>query len=140
MKNSDLDFKKQHLKKLIFSGFISAMHSHKTLFKTVLSDNSTLDLSVALAYLSEAHNYHVNAETFYLDNIELFGERSEIETLLQHFFVYNDEFLSNARTDHSHQWSDIEFRKFAESFKPAAELLNIKDIDYWVNQALSDEE
>ena len=137
--NKDFEFKhkKEYLSKLILDGFISAMYSHKTLFKTLHSENDTHGLAIALAYLTEAHNYYVNAETLLADNVELFDIRSEFENLFHRFSVYNKELLTNARTDHSHQWSDIEFRNFVESFKSVAELLNIDEDKFWTNKALS---
>ena len=140
--DKDIEFKvkKDHLKQLIFKGFVSAMHSHKTLFKSVLSDDEPKILAIALAHLNESHNYHLNAETFLVDNVELFGERNEFESLFHRFSVYNDELLTNARTNHSHQWSDIEFRNYVESFKPVSYLLNIDEDQFWVNKALSSDE
>lgn len=125
--------KKNFLSKLILDGFVSALYCHETLFK-----NEEQGLNVALAYLTEAHNYYLNAETFMVDNVELFDSRHEFEDLFHRFSVFNNEVLTNIRTNHSHQWSDIEYRAFVKSFKPVADLLNI-DLDrYWVNQALSD--
>ncbi|MBX8942546.1 hypothetical protein RKS58_02445 [Lysinibacillus capsici] len=136
-KNYEFSYKKKYLSTLILDGFISAMHSHKTLFKTLYTENSTHGMAIALAYLTEAHNYYVNAQTLLIDNVELLGERNEFDELFHRFSVYNKEFLTNARTDHSHQWSDIEFRDFVESFKPVAELLNIDEDSFWINKALS---
>lgn len=135
----EFTYKKDHLKSLVYRGFVSAIYSHKTLFKAVLSDSQNQDLTIALAYLNEAHNLHVNAETFVINNVELFGERNEFELLFQRFSVYNDELLTNVRTDHSHQWSDIEFRSYVDAFKPVASLLNIDENQYWINKALSED-
>jgi hypothetical protein len=135
--NFEFVHKKEYLGKLLLEGFISAMHSHKTLFKTLHSEKESHGLTIALAYLTEAHNCYLNAETLLVDNVQLFDIRSEFETLFHRFSVYNDELLTNARTDHSHQWSDIEFRNFVDSFKEVANLLNIDGDEYWVNKALS---
>lgn len=136
-KNSLFTYKKDYLSKLILNGFIAAMHSHKTLFKSISSSKETQGLTIALAYLTESHNYFVNAETLVIDNVELLDMRNEFENMFNRFSVFNDEVLTNARTDHSHQWSDIEFRGFAESFKTVSNLLNIDEDDYWYNKALS---
>lgn len=138
----DKDFyfthKKEYLSKLILDGLISATYAHKTLFKSVYSDEKTHGLTIALAYLTEAHNFYLNAETLFVDNVELFDDRSEFKELFHRFSVFNKEVLTNARTDHSHQWSDIEFREFVNSFKSVAGLLNIDQDEYWINQALSE--
>ena len=132
-----VEHKITYLKKLFLDGFVSAIHSHKELFNSVFNDNDTQKLTIALAYLNESHNYYVNAETLLTDNVELFDARSEFEDFFHCFHVYNKEVLTNIRTDHSHQWSDIEFRTFVESFKTVASLLDIDNEGYWVNLALS---
>lgn len=139
-KNYEFSYKKKHLSLLILDGFQSAMHSHKTLFKTLHSEKHTHGLAIALAYLTEAHSNFVNAQTFWIDNVDVFGEYSEFEDLFHRFSVYNNELLTNARTDHSHQWSDIEFRNFVDSFKYVARMLHIDEDEFWVNKALSDDE
>lgn len=139
-KDFELEHKKEYLSKLVLNGFISAMHSHKELFKSVFKNDDNQKLTVALTYLNEAHTYYVNAETLLADNVEIFDIRSEFEELFHRFSVYNKEVLTNARTDHSHQWSDIEFRAFVESFKVVSDLLNLDEEKYWIDQALSSDE
>lgn len=133
-----IEHKRKYLNKLILKGFISAMHSHKELFKSVFRDDDVQKLSIALAHLNEAQTYFTAAETLLVNNVELFGTRSEFDEFFHRFSVYNNEVLTNARTDHSHQWSDIEFRNFVKSFQTVAELLHIDEDGYWVNQALSE--
>jgi hypothetical protein len=131
--------KKEILGKLFLDGFISAHYSHKTLFESVFSKEHSHKLQVSLAYLNQAHTYFVNAEIYLSENISVFGERDELEDLIHRFSVFNKEVLDNVRTDHSHQWSDIEFRNFVDSFKTAASLLSIDKDSFWVKLALKEE-
>lgn len=135
--NYESSYKKSLLASLVLNGFQSAIYSYKTLFKTLHSDEHTQELSIALAYLTEAHSNFLNAQTLWINNIDAFGEYSKFEELFHRFSVYNDELLTNARTDHSHQWSDMEFRDFVESFTPVAKILNIDEDEFWVSKALS---
>lgn len=131
--------KKRLLGELILDGFIAAYYSHKSLFSSIYSECSSNNMSVALAYLTEAHSYFVNAKIYFLENISVLGERDEIEYLIHRFSVYNKEFMQNARTDHSHQWSDIEFHNFVQAFKPAAALLSIDEDEFWIKRALKED-
>lgn len=141
-----LDNKKFETKKTIFSelvrqGFIFADKSHKTLFQTEIDDDlikKSSDLTCALAYLTEAHSLYCDAEVFLKDNIETLDDRPEFTSLIHRFKVYNREVLNNVRTNHSHQWSDIEFRAFADSFLDAGILLNIDDVHSLVDSAKED--
>lgn len=134
MVNEYYSYKKEHLKRLIFNGFLAAIESHKEIFKKP-DDNSTL----ALAFLNQAHTYYVNAETLLVDNVDLFDVRHEFDELFQRFKVYNDEVLDVIQNTQNHQWSDIEFRSFVNKFKIVADLLDIQNPDYWIDKALSDE-
>lgn len=40
--------------------------------------------------------------------------------LFYQFSVYAHEFLTNVETDHSHQWTDIEFNKLHDIFDSSA--------------------
>lgn len=131
--------KKEFLGKLFLDGFISAHYSHNTLFENIFSENSTQKVPVALAYLTEAHTYFANAEIYLFENSSVLGERAEFDDLIHRFSVFNKELLNNACTDHSHQWTDIEFRNFVNSFKEVTSLLSIDEDGFWVKRALKEE-
>lgn len=132
--------KKDILAELMLNGFISAYEAHSSLFENVLSEvDFQPPLSISLAYLTEAHNAYLVAETYYKDNEEILGERYELSEAINKFKLFNDEFMSNVRTNHSHQWTDIKFREFAKAFRNAANLLSLENADYWINKALADE-
>ncbi|MCY9547308.1 hypothetical protein [Lysinibacillus xylanilyticus] len=138
--DQDYEFKhkkEEYFSKLIFDGFISALNSHKTLFKTLDSKKETHGLTIAFAYLTEAHNYYLNAATLLAVDVELLDIRSEFDRLFYHFSEYNKAVLEDTQATLSHQWSDTKFRDFVNSFKKVANLLNIVGVDFFVNEALS---
>lgn len=101
-----------------FKHFVaSAMHyaikSHETLFK------DECDISVSLAYLNAAISRFSSAEALYYAQFENL-QRGEAEDLFHQFSVYANEFLNNVETDHSHQWTDIEFNKLKDIFDSSA--------------------
>ncbi|EOH80738.1 hypothetical protein [Enterococcus malodoratus] len=136
-----MDNKKIIFSELVRQGFIFANKSHKILFQ-IESDDDLIkklsDLTCALAYLTEAHSLYCDAEVFLKDNIETLDDRPEFTSLIDKFKVYNREFLNNVRTNHSHQWTDIEFRAFADSFRDAGILLNIDGVHSFVDSAKED--
>ncbi|MDN6733897.1 MAG: hypothetical protein L0L58_10360 [Tetragenococcus koreensis] len=131
--------KKEILKSLFISGFFHSVNSHELLFKSIDSENrKTEQLIAATTHLSEAHAIYTQINIFLTENIDILGEREELNENIQLFDVYNKEVLKNIASNHSHQWSDIEFRYFVESFKPVAELLEIPDGVSIVEEALKD--
>ena len=110
MEIENFEQKKQILSNLLIDGFDNANYSHKLLFKSELDDEKEFDkqkdLMCALTYLNQAHASFTNAYT------------------LHQFTEFNTEFLNNVRTNHSHQWSDIEFKRLVDFFEAASGLLN----------------
>ena len=84
------------LKSLITRGMFRAITAHKEIFR----DNP--NISIALAYLNSATSYFASAEALYYSN--------------HCFSVFEKEFLDNVRTNHSYQWTDIEFQRLRDSF------------------------
>lgn len=69
---------------------------------------------IAALYLNKAIALMSAAKSLYASNRELL-ERNEIKDIFDAFRVFEREFLKNISTDHSHQWTDIEFRKFKDA-------------------------
>ena len=89
--------------KLISSAFENVKDSHNLIFSDDSKEN------VALIHLSEAFASMTSADIFCSVN-EL--DNSEFTELFSSFNIYNSEFLSNVENNHSHQWTDIEYRKY----------------------------
>lgn len=134
--------KKDMLSQLVLNGFWAADYAHKTLFKSVFAEEQSITqekLTCSLAYLTEAHSTFLAIKIFVFENENLFGDRYEFQELLHQFTTFNNEVLTNVRTNHSHQWSDIEFRTFVEKFKDVAGLLEIENYQDLVDRALKED-
>ena len=91
-----------------------ALETSKTCNEILFKDsfNKTNEL-VAATYLNKAISLISSVKSIYYSNLaEL--ENNEVEGILFQFDTYSSEFLNNLSTDHSHQWTDIEFEKFKE--------------------------
>lgn len=128
--------KKKHLGQLFFEGFISAHESHELLFTTILDEDRKQEkLAISLAYLSNAYTNFKLANEYILANLDLLEERHEFTDTFEKFQLFNNEFLESAKTNHSHQHTNIYFLAFADAFKYAASLLEIDKDGYWYNLA-----
>ena len=99
----------EEFKRFVASAMRYAINSHETLF------NDKCDISVSLAYLNAAISRFSSAEALYYAQFEAL-QRGEAEDLFHQFSVYANEFLNNVKTNHSHQWTDIEFNKLQDIF------------------------
>lgn len=112
---------KQEFKLLILNGYYNAQTAHSAIFK---DDGSYQpDNPVIIGYLAIANSYINAAKAVYICNTEL--SRQEFDDFFSEFSAFSDEVMSNIRTDHSHQWSNIHFTRFDESYQPVASLLGI---------------
>lgn len=103
-------YKIQELKKLIHYAFRTSEHGHEILFKDSYNTQNAL---IAATYINKAISLMASAKAVYISNIEQL-ENHEIEEIFGAFDTFESEFLSNLSTNHSHQWTDIEFERFKE--------------------------
>ncbi|MBU3171381.1 hypothetical protein [Clostridium estertheticum] len=101
----------EYLKKTISHALRISEQAHDILFKD--SQNKQNEL-IASTYINKAISLISTAKAIYISNIEEL-ERTEVEDIFNRFDIYESEFLTNLSTDHSHQWTDIEFLKFKDS-------------------------
>ena len=100
-------------KRFVTSAMQYAIKSHDTLFK------EECDISISLTYLNASISRFSSAEALYYAQYDIL-QREEAEELFYQFKVYANEFLTNVETDHSHQWTDIEFSKLHDIFDSSA--------------------
>ncbi len=100
-------------KQFVASAMQYAIKSHDNLFK------ENYDISISLAYLNASISRFSSAEALYYAQYDIL-QRKEAEKLFHQFKVYANEFLNNVETDHSHQWTDIEFNKLSDIFDSSA--------------------
>lgn len=100
-------------KRFVASAMRYAIKSHDALFK------EKCDISISLTYLNASISRFSSAEALYYAQYDIL-QRGEAEELFHQFKVYANEFLTNVETDHSHQWTDIEFNKLHDIFDSSA--------------------
>lgn len=99
------------IKQNLALGYFEAKHCHETLF----IDNSNFETEQkSLIYLNRSARYMDLAYSIYQNNLEEL-ENSSIENVFHLFNVFYNEATTNIATNHSHQWSDIEFRRYKDS-------------------------
>jgi len=106
----------------------SCIENFKTLMRKAMSYASCshdyvfdpkVDNTVAMAYLNIAVSKFAAAESLYYSRFDDL-QRDEAEDIFRHFDTYTREFLTNIRTDHSHQWTDIEYQGLKDVFDNSA--------------------
>lgn len=110
--------------KEIAKGFVidiitSVKNSHEKAF----GDNRERDDLIAGIILNNAVSANNSLKILYYQNPNF--EHYEFDKFFDSFDTYKHELLSNIRTDHSHQWTDIQFRSFIENAIPLTELLDM---------------
>lgn len=99
----------EYIQRLIRQSMFYAKDAHECVFKESVSD------SVAMAYLNLAASKIATAEAFYFSNLDEL-EHSDIEEIFDKFDTFAREMLANYQTDHSHQWTDIEYEALKAVF------------------------
>lgn len=100
-----IDVFKNHVR----SSFYDARDAHDCIF------DENCPVEIALAYLNKAISGHCSCDSLYYAQYGSLG-RDEYEDFSHQFDVFANEFMTNVRTNHSHQWTDIEFQKLKEIY------------------------
>lgn len=100
----------QQIKTLLTKVYFSAKDAHDILFKDSTNKENEL---IAATYLNKSISLMSTVESIYYSDIEEL-EHTEMDDIIHKFHVYESEFLSNLSTNHSHQWTDIEFINFKD--------------------------
>ena len=112
MSNNDLSLIEK-FKSLMQQAMLYAQYSHDYIF-----DDSVED-SVAIAYLNIAASKFAAAESLYYSCF-FFFVGVEADSFFLFFVVYMGVMLSNHKTEHSHQWTDIEYNRLKDAFDSSA--------------------
>lgn len=119
---------------LYLQGFINAYKAYETIFSIDFDEKEPRKqelISCSLAFLTQAYTDFQNIRILTLLENE---ERDEFECCYNKFITFKKEMMNNVKTNHSHQWTDIEFLEFAKAFKDVNNLLNIEQADYWLEK------
>lgn len=89
-----------------------AEKSHDVLF----NNEGAYKIPCVIGYLNAANSNILTARSIY-ELIFNEGRSSDLENFFHQFETYHDEVMSNIETNHSHQWSDIEYLSLKKSFE-----------------------
>ena len=103
--------RKNELFQLIREALWASSHAHELVFKEPHQRENEF---IAGLYLAQASSRISAARSLYWSNYEILN-RSEVESIFNSFGVFECELLQCIKDNHSHQWTDIEFRKFKET-------------------------
>lgn len=96
-------------KKHAQASFYDAQNAHSCIF------SKNYPIEIALAYLNKAISEHCCCDSLYYTKYEQLSEM-EYENYSHQFDVFAREFLNNVKTNHSHQWTDLEFERLKEIY------------------------
>lgn len=81
----------------------------------IITSNKTVQIG-ALAYINLAAYQISSAKSIYYSNYDILCHE-DIDNLFLAFEVFAETTIDNFSTDHSHQWSDIEFENFKSALQ-----------------------
>ena len=109
----------EEFKMLILGGYFNAKEAHDAIF----DESKPMEKSVVIGYLAISNSYTNAAKAVYICREEL--SHYEFDEFFNKFRTFSDEVMRNIRTNHSHQWSNIEFNALSDAYEPVASLLGI---------------
>ncbi|MEI8200742.1 MAG: hypothetical protein WCG21_11830 [Eubacteriales bacterium] len=109
--------------------FISAMLSTKFCYESLFEEGGDEHPEIILPLLNDATSSVNTMRAIYITFYDDIAHQ-EFDEFFQHFDVFKDEVLTNFRTNHSHQWSSIEYTRMIEWAMDLAGLLAIKDPEF----------
>ena len=100
---------RDNFKKLMRRGMLYAKYAHDSIF------DEKENTMIALSYLNVAVSNFSAAESLYYSCISTL-EQQDADNIFHMFDIFMHEFLNNVRTDHSHQWTSIEYENLKTAF------------------------
>ena len=105
------EYQKDSIFKLIKEALSSSTQAKELLLEDIDSkDNETLAALLVGNALSSINT----AQAIYVSNIKSL-DRHELEEIFERFNEFQSEFFENITSDHSHQWTFIEYDAFKDS-------------------------
>lgn len=103
----------KELPSLLLKGAMNAKQANELTNKDIYENGKCRD--VALACLSAASAYMATARAIYVVMYDSIDDDS-VDVVFARYDAFASELLTNYRTDHSHQWSGIEFERFEDAY------------------------
>lgn len=116
---TDLATFKENIVPMLHRAMASAKYAHDAAF----GDDRAMDDLLAGILLNDATIQINTAYAYYLQNPDF--QRNEFEDFFNKYNIFRGEILTNIRTKHSHQWTDIEYLEFARHAQHLADLLGM---------------
>jgi len=108
--NRELEMQINQIKNLVESSYYSVQKAHEILFEEY---NNRENEMIAAFFINKALSLMAAAKAIYYSNLQDL-EKTELEDIFEQFSILESEFSSNYLTNHSHQWTDLEYQKFKE--------------------------
>lgn len=105
--------KEQELIKILQGQMLCFMFDARESVKLIFSDYQDKEIR-CLAILTRAINYLAYSKSIY--NIGIDDHRDDIDNVLTKADIFIKEITNNIATNHSHQWSDIQYRELAKAY------------------------
>jgi len=99
------------IEKRLALAFFESRRCMRTLFRDT---DSFENEQKALIYLNRAARHMDLAFSIYQNNLEEI-EHYAINLIFDAFDIFYNEVTENVATNHSHQWSDIQYRRYKET-------------------------
>ena len=103
----------ESLKRLVRESILYSRRAHDA----ALAEKE--NISAALAYLQRASSKMAAAESLYWAQYEILA-RDEAEKIFSLFDIFADELVEDFATDHSQQWTDIQYNRLMEKVDNSA--------------------
>lgn len=103
----------EELKKMFRLAYFASSEAHELLFVDI-ADRTRENEVIAGLHINKAISIMYSARSIYINNIDEL-EHNDVDTIFSKFDIFESEVLTNIRTNHSHQWSDIEYRQYKDA-------------------------
>ena len=112
MEEKDIELRQmEFIKRSLLSAYIESKTADDILFKNNINEH---DQIIASLFINKAISIMSSCKAVYYSNIGKL-ENSEVEKIFHSFDTYENEFLTNVSTQHSHQWTNIEFENYKDT-------------------------
>lgn len=110
------DNKIESIKMLIREAAWSAKDCHEILFRSDDNLANEKDELIAAIHLNKAISLMASAKAVYISDYENLSH-SEVENIFAEFSLFEDEFLTDLKSNHSHQHTDFKYHDFKSAYE-----------------------
>lgn len=112
MEEKDIESRQiKFIKTGLRSAYIESKAADDILFENDINEH---DQIIASLFINKAISIMSSCKAVYYSNIGKL-ENSNLEKIFHSFDTYENEFLTNVRTQHSHEWTNIKFENYKDT-------------------------